>query len=384
MRTFHMIRALARRGPVTLLSFDRAEPGAVEAFKKHVGSGVRVRLVPGRRQYTPWRLLRGLIGRLPIHVVVEESSAYREAVRQEIEASAPAIILCELVSMVDQLRGMTGLPPVVIDTHNIDSLVLRRYSDTMQHFLRRHYARITSDKLARFERNAFATVDAVVVCSEVEASMLRATLPPERVWVVPNGADLARFSPSGIAPVPGRLLFFGRLDYFPNRDAIEHFAQDILPEIRKAHPDVEFHVAGAGGDEALGALLQRVPGTVFHGRVEDLGALVQTAAVVVVPLRSGGGTRLKILEALAAGRPLGSTTVGAEGLDLSEGVDLLVADAPTTFAAAVVQLLDNPSAALDIGANGRAAVQRRYDWQQIETSVAEQLGVISSNRGVPT
>jgi len=217
----------------------------------------------------------------------------------------------------------------------------------------------------------------VVVCSDVERESLQAYLPEEQVWVVPNGVDRQLFWPRGVAPVAKRLLFFGRLDYFPNRDAIEFFLEAIWPSIRQTHPAAEFHVAGAGADPRLRQLLAAAPGVVFNGRVDDLGALVETAAVVVVPLRSGGGTRLKILESLATGRPVVSTTVGAEGLDLRSERELVLADGATAFAEAVRALLDDPGRAKALGERGLQKVRACYDWDAIEDAFgARVLGLV--------
>ena len=371
-----MIRAVARLGPVTVLAYGDPDDQVSAAFLKAAGPGVRLRTVRRGARYTPWRLVRGLLGTLPIHVLAERSRAFEDAVREELDGSDTGLVLCELVAMYDALRTVRRAPPVIIDTHNIDSLVLARYQQNMRSPLRRLYAGVTSRKLARFEQVAFAAAEAVVVCSEVEADVLRASVPADRIWVVPNGADLQRFQPRGMPEIPQRLLFFGRLDYYPNRDAIEFFIQDILPRIRERHPGAEFHVAGAGDDRPVRELAQAVPGVVLHGRVEDLAALVESAAIVVVPLRCGGGTRLKILEALAAGRPVVSTTVGAEGLDMKPGSDLLFADGADAFSQAVIGLLADPAKARALGDAGRRAVQSRYDWQAIESGAADRIAAL--------
>lgn len=382
VRTFHMVRALARRGPVTVVSFDRGDDPDVEDFVAAAGPRVRLRLVQGSRAYTPWRLLRGLVGFLPVHVLVERSSGFRAVVKEELVTTRPAVIVCELVAMADQLRGWDDLPPLVIDTHNIDSLVIRRYADVLPWSFRKAYALITSWKFARFESRAFRRAAAVLVCSGIEERLLQAGETGHRAWMVPNGADLERFRPVDQPSVPERLLFFGKLDYFPNRDAIEFFLDDILPRIRESFPQVELHIAGAGGDDGLRARLEAEKGVIYHGKVADLNTLLGSAAVVVVPLRSGGGTRLKILEALAAARPLVSTVVGAEGLELEAGRDLLLADDADAFAAAVTGLLRDTQRAAALGNRGRSTVTRRYDWRAIEESLAQRLAALSSSRGL--
>ena len=379
VRCFHLIRALAQANDVTVLSFGLQGDPAAGAFLRALGVPVRLRLVPPVKRYGPWRLLKGLLGPDPITVVNERSARYHEAVREELNGS-PDLVLCELVAMLCQLDGLRA-PPVVIDTHNIDSLVMQRYADTMSNALYRLYARVTAAKLAKYERRAFRAADLVIVCSEVEAEKLKRTQPGIRVCVVPNGIEASQFSRSGAADVDRRrILFFGKLNYFPNRDAIDYFSDMILPRIRSLFPDSEFHVAGAGADAALESRIRAMPGTTYHGRVDNLAPLIASAAVVVVPLRSGGGTRLKVLEALAAGRPVVSTTVGAEGLDL-QGRGVVIADAPDEFARATVSLLRDSARADAVGTLGRAAVLETHEWGRIGLRFTEALAALPSQQG---
>lgn len=364
-----MIRAVAGLGPVTVISFGGALDEQAAADLAHAaGPGVTVRLVPPVWRYAPWRLVQGLLGPSPFHVAAERSPAFRRALAAVVADCPPDLILCENVSMYDQLCELDTEAPVIIDTHNLDSLVLERYAQSSQAWHRRVYARVSARKLARFERYAFRAADAVVVCSGIERAALAASLAGLDAWVVPNGADVGHFEPRPeIARMANRLLFFGRLDYYPNQDAIDYFIGTILPLIMKERREVEFHIAGAGGGADFAARVTGTPGVVYHGRVDDLAALVSSAAVVVVPLRSGGGTRLKILEALAVESPVVSTTVGAEGLNLTPGEDLLLADDPASFAAAVCELLGDRPAAAELGRRGCQTVRERFDWRAIET-----------------
>ncbi len=378
-----MIKAVAALGPVTVVSFGG--PGDEQAagdVARQLGPGVTVRLVPPVWRYSPWRLAQGLVGSLPFHVVAERSGAFRRALGEVATGNPPQVLLCETVSMYDQLRGLTTSARVVIDTHNVDSLVLERYAQSMSGRHRRFYAAVTARKLARFEDAAFRAADAVVVCSEVERRILSDTVPGLIPWVVPNGADVERFEPRpDIGRLGNRLLFFGRLDYHPNQDAIDYFISSILPLIRAGRPDVEFHVAGAGGSPELAARLAGTRGVVYHGRVDDLPGLIASAAVVVVPLRSGGGTRLKILEALAVESAVVSSTVGAEGLDLMPGTEVLLADDPQSFSAAVSALLASPGEAAALGRAGRKVVSERFDWRAIEQQFRARLLQLDGVRG---
>ncbi len=333
------------------------------AFLAALGGEVTFRAVVPPPRYTARQLALGVVSPLPLYVHLEASSAFRAAVRRELEFGCH-VILCELTAMYEHVRDAGMDDRVVIDTHNIDSIIFERYQRTQPTMWRRLYARISAAKLRAYERDVFRRVHAVVVCSEEEAVALRDRTPGAPVWVVPNGADTGLPLPE-IPVHPERLFFFGRLDYHPNRDAIEYFVNTILPSIRSARPGVEFHVAGADNG-TVERLLAGVPGTRFHGRVPQLAPELAASAVVVVPLRVGGGTRLKILEAMAAGRPVVSSSVGAEGLQVSSGHDIILADDPAAFADAVLDLLADPERAAALGAEGRRTVERQYGWQSIE------------------
>jgi len=378
VRTFHVVRALARRGPVTVLAFGNESPGIVERFRTEAGPGVTVRLVMPPSRYGTSQLLRGLLGPLPIYVVNELSPAFTSALRQAMHDVSPMLVVCGLMAMYEQVRVAGCDVTVVVDTHNIDSLLMQRYARSEGPFLRRWYAAVTAGKLVRYEDRVLSEADAVIVCSEIERRQFLARVPSARVWVVPNGASVEEFRRHATPPVHGRVLFFGRLDYRPNVDALAFFVSEILPVLRRRAPHVEFHVAGTGADPELSGLLSRAAATVFHGRVEDLAGLVQSAHVVVVPLRLGGGTRLKILEAMAAGRPVVSTSIGAEGLEVSDGRNIVVRDAPETFAAAVADLVEHPQKAVAIGEAGRRLIAAGYDWDSSGAKLLDMLMTLPS------
>jgi glycosyltransferase involved in cell wall biosynthesis len=190
---------------------------------------------------------------------------------------------------------------------------------------------------------------------------------------VPNGVDTGYFQPDDSPPAADRVLFFGRLDYYPNIDGLEFFVRDILPVLKRRRPGIELHIVGSGSTAGIESFVAADPAVRVIGRVADLRGALRSASVVVVPLRVGGGTRLKVLEALSMARPVVSTTIGAEGIDVRSGEHLVLADGADAFATAVADLLDDPAAALAIGRDGRRLVTARYDWSRIGGIVAGSL-----------
>jgi glycosyltransferase involved in cell wall biosynthesis len=191
--------------------------------------------------------------------------------------------------------------------------------------------------------------------------------------VIPTGVDTAYLAEVQGEPAnPRNLVFIGSMDWLPNVDGVTYFAHDILPRIRHAEPDVTFTIVGRAPTPAVQQLAQ-IPGVQVTGRVEDIRPYLAEAAVNVVPLRIGGGTRLKIFEAMAAGRASISTRVGAEGLPTQDGRHLLLADDPDAFANAVVTLLRQPSKRQAIETEARALVTRQYDWSVAATHLEQAI-----------
>lgn len=374
-RTFHVIRALARNASVTLLVFDDSPAGSGDAFRAAVGCSLDIVRVPPPPSHTPLQLILGLITSTPFYVWNMRSRAYARELRRLLAERAPDDIVVVLASMYPYLLALPREARRIVDTHNIDSLLLERYATTLRSVPRRWYAAATIRKLRRLERRVFADADLVWVCSPREPDLVRRIAPSACVAAVPNGVDTTTLAPvADVVPQPARLLFFGRLDYQPNRDGIEYFVREILPLLRAREPRVEVHVAGVGSDAALERLASETPELRLVGRVADIRREIAAAAVVVVPLRLGGGTRLKILEALAVGAAVVSTTIGAEGLDLQSGRELMLADSPADFARAVSGLLRDRSARERLGARGRMTVRQHYDWDHVEREMALQLG----------
>lgn len=223
-------------------------------------------------------------------------------------------------------------------------------------------------RLARMERSAVARAAAQVLATAEDAARLRSRHPAARTVVVPNGVDRARPAPAAVER-ERTLLFLGALDYEPNVEALLHFARASWPSLRAAEPELELCVAGSGAGERLAGVLG--PRARLVGRVEDARAEFARAGVVIVPLCTGGGSRLKILEALSCGAPLVSTPVGAEGLGLRHGEHLLLADSPAEFSAAVRTLLRDPVRAARLGAAGRDHVLSRCGWDQCAAPLVE-------------
>jgi len=254
------------------------------------------------------------------------------------------------------------LPPVVVDSHNIDYELARQYARAGRSLVRRLYAAANWRKLRREELGTYRDADGVYLCSAADERRLLDQIPGVRTTVIPNAADVDYYKPRPTDPPPdGRtVVFFGLLSYVPNLDGVTHFVQDIWPRIAEARPDARLKIVGGRPPASLLALAG--PRVELTGFVPDLRPHLAAAAAVVVPLRLGGGTRLKIVEAMAVGKAIVSTTLGSEGIEAVPGRDLLIEDQPAAFADAVNRLLADPDLAMAIGQSARRLVVQRYSW----------------------
>jgi glycosyltransferase involved in cell wall biosynthesis len=254
------------------------------------------------------------------------------------------------------------LPPVVVDSHEIAYDLARQFASAGGGLCRRLYAGANWRKLRREELGTYRDADGVYLCSAEDERRLLAQIPGTRTAVIPNAADVEYYRPRPTDPPPdGRtLVYFGLLSTVPNIDGVIHFVQDIWPRIAETHPEARCKIIGGRPPSSLLALAG--PRVELTGFVSDLRPHLAAAAAVVVPLRLGGGTRLKIVEAMAMGKAVVSTTLGAEGIEAVSGCDLLIEDQPTAFADAVNRLLAEPGLAARIGQSARQLAVERYAW----------------------
>lgn len=374
IRTSNLTTRLAARHRVTFVAIrnpDRAaaRPG-LEYLRDHRVNVIEVGHVAPKKSGAAFyaRLAANLTSRLPYSVASYTGPAFDRALKSLAARGGVDLWQAEWVAGMESLRVLGGVPKLVM-AHNVETLIWERYAETERNPLKRWYVGRQVVKFERFERRSFARADRVVAVSLNDAALVcdRFGIPAGRVDVVDNGIDRATFE--GVTRSADydlrRILFLGSLDWRPNQDALELLLGSIFPEVRAAEPGATLQVVGRNPPPALARRVAETPGVTLHADVPDVRPYLASAGLLAVPLRIGGGSRLKILEALAAGLPVVSTRVGAEGLDLRSGRDLVVVDDPRDFAPALVQALRDPAGLGEKARNGRALVLRRYDWDSL-------------------
>lgn len=385
IRTYQMLRALKREHRVTYLTLDdgAASEDAVERAEEYCHELVRV---PHRTRekfsagfYA--ELAANLVSPLPYFMKKYESRAMRREIESRAVASDFDVLVCDFLNPAVNVPARLPVPTVLFQ-HNVEAMIWRRHYEVQTNPVKRAYLYGQWRKAFAYERAACGRFDAVVAVSRDDAETMRRDYGVERVSDVPTGVDTDFFRPSpGAGPEPHALVFTGSMDWLPNEDAIQFFTREVLPLVRERVPGVRLTVVGRKPYASLLELSKRDPSIVVTGRVEDVRPYMERAAAYVVPIRVGGGTRLKIYEAMAMGLPVVSTTIGAEGLPLKEGEDLLVADEPRAFADAVVRVLTDESLAKGLGERAASKVRARFGWDRVAAVFAEACGRAAAASG---
>jgi len=306
-------------------------------------------------------VLRWVFSRYPVGVAGDYSAPFAATIRSLLRSSRHDLIVCDYLQPSINLRGITGYPTLLFE-HNVESVILKRHAETARHPALRLFWSQQWRKMERYEREACARFSGVVAVSEVDKALLSERFRARRVFAIPTAVDADYFRPDGGPRLESGLVFTGSMDWLPNEDAILFFAEEILGRIRARVPNVTLTVVGRNPSSRLRRRLAGHPEVRVTGRVEDVRPYVAGHAVYVVPLRIGGGTRIKIYEAMAMGRAVVSTPVGAEGLPVRHGEQLLLAEAPEEFAAAVVKLLTEPDTRARLGRAAREFVEAHCSW----------------------
>lgn len=254
-----------------------------------------------------------------------------------------------------------GTTRLVLDEHNIEYDVLYRTFSASSGLARKTYNYIDYVKLRREERKLWRRFDGCSVTSARDQQIMQHNHPRLRTVVVPNGVDTNYFHPEGSSTERMTIAFFGALNYYPNLHGLLFFLRDVMPQLKQRYPKLKLYIIGPSPpDEILAWASEDV---VITGFVDDVRPYLQRARAIIVPLHIGGGTRLKVVEAMAMGKALVSTSIGAEGIDVTHGHDILLADTAESFAFQLSRVLDDEALTLKLGTEARALAERSYDWQ---------------------
>jgi sugar transferase (PEP-CTERM/EpsH1 system associated) len=379
LRTWHLMRNLAARHDITYLSFS--EPSEREEYRTGMREVCRrletlPRTDPAKgtlRFYAD--AARYVVDPVPYAVAKYRSAAYAARVRELLRTEAFDAVVCDFLPPLVNMPSALPCPSILF-THNVEAEIWRRHVENATNPVTRYLLTQQWHRMLRFERAALKRFDLVLAVSEADGETFERLYPGalrSPVHVVKTGVDTGYFSPQ--PEVPRRrahIVFTGSMDWLPNEDGMVYFVRDILPLIRRAEPEATLSIIGRSPTPAVRRLADE-HGIEVTGSVDDVRPHIAAGSVYVVPLRIGGGTRLKIFEAMGMAKAIVSTTIGAEGLPVSDGTDILLADDPASFASAVAGLMRDDGRRLRMQMAARRLVVDHYDWAAVAQDFEDAL-----------
>ena len=384
IRTYHMLRELHAEHRITYLTLDDGT-AASDAGERATEYCTKLLRVPARtasksspRLYAELAQNQ-LLSTLPYAVWKYRSRRMRKQLEAIVWQGEADVVVCDFLAPAVNVPALVPLPTVLFQ-HNVEATIWKRHAEYAATPTRRKYFEEQCSRMHAFERQQCRRFDRVVAVSPDDEEHFRGAYGVQQVASVPTGVDTDYFQPSDTAADPTRLVFTGSMDWMPNEDAMSFFADEILPRVKSSVPSVTLSIVGRNPSAAMRQLERTQTAIDVTGTVPDVRPYLERAGVFVVPLRIGGGTRLKIFEAMAMEKAIVSTTVGAEGLPVRDGEHLLIADTPEQFAAAVVRLIEDPDFARALGQRASALVRSRFGWRGVAREFAELCGELVESK----
>ena len=365
IRSYNILKQLARRHEITLFTFYQEHPNDQHLlgnafFTKIVP--VPLPLPPRRSPAEYLRSARMMAASRPVTIDKFLSPEVRRRYTELLASTTFDVVVCDFLVPGALMHWQTR-PPTILFTHNVEAQVWERHYKVTTNPLMKTACWLEARALAGVERRYVELADHVLAVSENDRAFFLQYIAPNRVSVIPTGVDTEYFQPSAEPEQPDTLAFTGTMDWMPNEDGVVYFADKILPLIQRDIPTAAFWAVGRRPPRRVQALASdRV---VVTGAVDDIRPYLAKAALCVVPLRSGSGTRIKIFEAMAMGKAVVSTTMGAEGLPVRHGENIILADEPADFGRQVVQLLRDPPRRAQLGRAARQLVEENYGWSSV-------------------
>ncbi len=365
IRTLEMLKRLHRRHEVHYVAFD--DGTSAEAVPRSAEYATRAypvpHKVPPRGSPAFWMQLAGnLCSRLPLSLARYRTESYRRMVREVRRRESPDVLVCDFLTPAVNIDDLSRW---ALFQHNVETMIWRRHAEHAADPLRKFYLGRQAELMFREEARVCRAVRKVIAVSESDSRMHAELFGLKNVPSVPTGVDVEALTPRGEAAPAAELVFVGSMDWMPNADGVNYFLDEILPLIRSRRPECTVAIVGRRPPAGLRKRAENDPKLMVTGTVGDVRPYLWGSAVSIVPLRIGGGTRLKIYEAMAARTPVVSTTVGAEGLGIHPPHDILIADTPQSFADACLGLLADGGERARMAEAAWNLVAEHYSWDRV-------------------
>ncbi|MGD0733172.1 MAG: glycosyltransferase family 4 protein [Terracidiphilus sp.] len=308
------------------------------------------------------QLAGSIVNPIPMAVSRYASRELKQKIDALIAREHYDSIVCDFLAAAP---NATNMEQCVLFQHNVETTIWQRHVEQSRSFLKKSFFQLQGGKMEAYERKICRAARHVIAVSDIDASRMKTMFGIESVSSVRTGVDVEYFAPRSDAPFTSDIVFCGSMDWLPNVDAVEYFLAQVLPLIRERLPGATFTIAGRSPDARVLKAAQGVDGVTITGKVDDMRPYLWGSKISVVPIRIGGGTRLKIYECMAAGVPVVSTSIGAEGLRYKDGDDIVLADDAAAFAAACIHLLSDDAARRNIAQTALERARKEFSWEAV-------------------
>jgi polysaccharide biosynthesis protein PslH len=384
-RSYNLLRELARRQDVDLIAFIQEQwvktlfpsvnEGLEESRRALQGFCRKVTFLPIDHVRSPWgkRLtaLRALLDGSTYTMSWLVSEPARAAIARELAVNRYDLVHFDTIGLAPY-RNETGAIPATLTHHNIESHMLRRRADNTRNPAVRGYFRREAHRLEQAERHAAARFATHITCSDLDRERLHQIAPAADIVVIPNGVDCDFFTSAGPPTRPDSVIFVGSMNWYPNVDAMLFFLREIWPRLKERVPTATMDIAGSSPSDSLRSLARSLPDVAVHGYLPDVRPLMDSAAVFACPIRDGGGTKLKLLDAFAMKKCVVAHPIACEGINVTAGENVVLATTADEFAVEISRLFADDSRRVAIAAAARQLAERQYSFRRI----GEQLNAL--------
>jgi sugar transferase (PEP-CTERM/EpsH1 system associated) len=372
-RSFNLLREVSKSNKIYLLAFNQKAllpteqdlENAVSALREYCHDIKVVSLPADRNIFSRYSLIiKSIFAKKPYTVNWNRSLHMKVAVDKAINEFKPDLIHYDTIGKAEYFKYNISIPQV-LNHHNIESAMMFRRATKERNVLKKFYFYQEAKKIEKYEKTFCRLFQSNLTVSDEDGLTLKKIDPEIKTEVIPNGVDTSYFTPGGEKSDNETLIFAGGMNWYPNRDAMLYFAEEIWPLIKARKPSVKIYIIGQSPPEKLMRMSKEDPNLIVTGYVDDVRPYFTKASVYVCPIRDGGGTRLKILDALSSGIPVVANSIAAEGIKVTPGEDIMIRDRPEDFAEAVLYLLEHPDERRKLSLHGRRMVETTYSWEII-------------------
>ena len=372
IRTGNILRELAKSHDITLVS--NYDPQINISYLDEISKfctrfvGVPRRHVQKHSAKFLLRLIPQTFSKYPVSALNDYSTPLRRTLECEANSGNYDLAICDFVQSALLFKNLKDIPKLLFQ-HNVESVILERHHKRASSVIAHIFWKLQWKRMKQYEGSCCKNFQVVVAVSENDKKLMESIYGLNNVVSIPTGVDINYFQPfSETKEDPRNLVFCGSMDWLPNQDAVEFFISEVLPKIQRRVPRTTFTVVGRNPSQALKRLVANIKGVQLTGWVEDTRPYLARSAVSVVPIRIGGGTRMKIFEAMAMAKPVVSTSIGAEGLPIKPREHILIEDDPIAMAKAITELLLNPIERRKLGDRARNFVVKHFAWPRVAES----------------